>query len=139
MRHSSPACQCDPELSFTCDVCGDECAPCCGVSESETCDECEGKKMEEKNIATIIDDNGEAHSCIMLPSGRHVLRIGDRDVSPGDYFRIFASDALELLDASGQNTTANALRAELAAANETIAQLRTVDTVRPGPNYMDIE
>jgi len=38
---------------------------------------------------------------------------------------------LNVIDSAGLNTTANDLRAQLAAANETIAQLRKADTVRP--------
>ena len=38
---------------------------------------------------------------------------------------------LNVIDSAGLNTTANDLRAQLADANETIAQLRKADTVRP--------
>ena len=52
---------------------------------------------------------------------------------------LYVTNVLALIDEYTLNTTANDLRAQLAAANETIAQLRKADTVRPEPNYMDVE
>ena len=44
---------------------------------------------------------------------------------------LYVTNVLALIDEYTLNTTANDLRAQLAAANETIAQLRKADTVRP--------
>jgi hypothetical protein len=96
----------------------------------------------ENDAKLDVSSDGDV---ILVDCDGYTFKIDDCSLTPmldirGDTYGIclYVGNVLDLIDEYTLNTTANDLRAQLAAANETIAQLRKADTVRPEPNYMDV-
>jgi hypothetical protein len=71
-------------------------------------------------LARLTDEDGDMHSITIVGSGRAVLRVAHSDDDTSEAGRILASEALELIDSAGLNTTANELRAKLAEATSQV-------------------